>query len=395
MKTTDGPRIINKSYDQKPRTASVQRRGKNIYLSVDLDFWCHGRVDLGFLQRVIASVGPANVAAAIEHDSILPHLRRFGEDCTKLVNLDWHSDLGGVMNVMFEDGDVANRGVELHSGSWVGYVPWPTKREYEWAYPDLGSRQEGRCDRFSSHKPFGHIDQREWISETDKGWDSKWGTLHRTLTGPPDYKIALDQVRAASITLSPDCCGADAVDAFRKLVADFKLELLDVLPSTLATIRQSETRITTPTPDISSCRTILEKPHEITDVDWVEAPESGVMTLDGHWSYYMVAGPARESIRSAECWVDKRLIPGDVIRQTGAWYDLDSDMPEDGLQDRALCPSKLWEVVEVEAGIHPCSEDPPGRGRSCYRVDAVGQVVELHVINNRPDSTAVVRRALA
>ena len=106
------------------------------YVTIDIDFWARRRVDMDFLRRVIRCVGAANVAAAIEHDGILPHARRYGNDCTILTNVDAHSDLGGTMNVMFEDGDSDDRRLELHSRSWADYIAWPVRQEFSWNYPD-------------------------------------------------------------------------------------------------------------------------------------------------------------------------------------------------------------------------------------------------------------------
>src|ERR1035437_5976844 len=42
----------------------------DIYVSMDVDSWARRLVDMDFLRRVTNCVGPENIAAAIEHDSI-------------------------------------------------------------------------------------------------------------------------------------------------------------------------------------------------------------------------------------------------------------------------------------------------------------------------------------
>jgi hypothetical protein len=220
------------------RPVAGQSAKRDIYLSIDLDFWVRGRVDMDFLRRVIRRVGADNIAAAVEHDSVLPHARRYGGVCTVLINLDAHSDLGGVMNVEHENGDVDERRLELHSGSWVDYVVWPARQEFVWAYPDFVSRREGRCDAFSDHLPFGQITQQT---------DSAWRKLRRQFAAPPDYGIDLGRVRALSVVLSPGFSRPDALEVFRALVREFDLELLDVLASDLVVMKPGPAHVETAT----------------------------------------------------------------------------------------------------------------------------------------------------
>jgi hypothetical protein len=49
--------------------------------------------------------------------------------------------------------------------------------------------------------------------------------------------VAVTNVRAVSVVLSPDWCAADAFAAFRALVRDYHMELLDCLPGNLETIQ--------------------------------------------------------------------------------------------------------------------------------------------------------------
>jgi hypothetical protein len=224
---------------------------KSVYLSIDLDFWAKGQVDAHFIRRVIHQVGANNFAAAVHHDSILPHIRRYGPTCDVLINLDSHSDLGGVMIVTHENGDGDIRRLELHSGSWVDYVAWPRRRLFLWCYPanerypTHQCSEKGRCDDFSAEKPFHRIPQRDRSMGTDRSWDYKWRTLHHQVALRPRYGIDLETVRAGSISLSPDYCGPDAIDAFNTLIREFDLELLDILPEHLGSLQA--TAVTRPT----------------------------------------------------------------------------------------------------------------------------------------------------
>src|SRR5436190_24199881 len=113
-----------------PRTGSPLRK-RDVYLSIELDFWEHGRVDVKLLRRVLETLGPANIVACIDHDSVLRHTRRYSAKCRELINLDAHSDIYGRQPTgdPWEDGNERRQGIDrrrpLCPGSWVDYVPWP------------------------------------------------------------------------------------------------------------------------------------------------------------------------------------------------------------------------------------------------------------------------------
>lgn len=360
------------------------------YLSIDMDFWAHSRVDKDFLRRVIRCVGAANVAAAIEHDSILAHTRRYANDCTVLINVDSHSDLGGVVNVMFENGDCDDRRLELHSGSWADYIAWPVRQEFCWIYPDFVSREEGRCDAFSEDVPFSQIPQREPLPGV--ALDYKWRNLRRHLAQPPDYGIDLDRVRAASIALSPDCCGPDAVEAFQTLVREFNLELLDVLAPNLAALKASMAQVEKETPSQTPKDygpvPLHANPQDVLSVKDIEDPESK-LNFRPHFLNSR-KGPLREML-CVRCWAEGGAPPvGSLISAKGAWYDVQSDAPVDGSQDRAECPTRLWKVISCDQ--FPSHDLEPGRPYYC--IEAAGQFIEQYVIYNKRGAEGVARRMI-
>jgi hypothetical protein len=357
---------------------------RDTYLSVDLDFWSQATVDLDFLRRLVADLGPKNVAAAVEHESILCHVRRYGGQCQVLFNLDTHSDLGGVMDIHNENGGWEKRRLELHSGSWVDYVSWPERREFIWAYPDFFSREDRRCDHFSLETPFGLIPQRDPIGDLDQ----RWLKLRRRFASPPNYGIPFERVRAGSITLSPEFCGSDACQAFKKIVREFDLELLDLVPEDLELLEPSLAELQAHRPH-SRCNDVIEVPvpaRQITAVEWVEPPESSLPQP-------VIGDSDLREILQGYCWSTSVPTVGCLVQAEGAWYDLRSDVPEDGVQDRALCPTKLWQVESV----YPC---PSRRNRATlsatggrkYRIVAVGDFVSLLPVKNKRGSEGIARQ---
>src|ERR1035437_331874 len=368
----------------EPKQRNITR---DIYLSIDVDFWARRRVDMDFLRRVINCVGSDNVAAAVEHDSVLPHARRYGGACTVLINLDAHSDLGGCNNFMHQDGEQEEVRVELYSWSWVDYVAWPVRQEFCWNYPDIVRREKVRHDASSASVPFSLI--RQGLPPGDL--DREWRTLRRRLAQAPDYGIDLKRVRAASIVLSPRYCGPDGVEAFKTLVREFKLELLDVLAPDLAAMepRMAQVDKETPsqTPEDYGLVPLHMSPENVLPVKWNEAPESWLNFRPG-WSSSR-NGPLRETLRG-RCWAEAAPKEGSLISAKGAWYDLQSDAPEDGCQDRAECPTKLWKVIEARHIPQQSHEED----RPPYLIEAVGQVVEEYVVRNKNGFESVARRLI-
>jgi len=198
--------------------------GLPTYVTIDLDTWMPDKVDIEMLDRTLSRVPKADRAAAIHHDSVLPHIRRYAHDTKRLVNLDFHSDLGGCLEAMFEDGNCGLRRLALHSGSWADYVALNDKQEFVWAYPARECLASGRTDHFSLERPFGQVRQ---VGR------NPWRNIKHVLVKPPHYGLSRVDITGISIVLSPDFCGADAFEAFVGLVGRHDLELLDCLPQNL------------------------------------------------------------------------------------------------------------------------------------------------------------------
>jgi hypothetical protein len=97
----------------------------------------------------------------------------------------------------------------------------------------------------------------------------------------------------------------------------------------------------------------------------------------------------RETLRG-RCWAEAAPKEGSLISAKGAWYDLQSDAPEDGCQDRAECPTKLWKVIEARHIPQQSHEED----RPPYLIEAVGQVVEEYVVRNKNGFESVARRLI-
>src|SRR5712671_2441876 len=119
------------------------------YVTIDLDFWSKSKADRAFLDRLLKKVPKEDRAAAIYHDSILPHVRRQARTLKRFVNLDYHSDIGGCLDIAFETARTGLRRLELQSGTWADYVELDDKKEFAWGYPDPECRVLGRTDHFS------------------------------------------------------------------------------------------------------------------------------------------------------------------------------------------------------------------------------------------------------
>jgi hypothetical protein len=202
----------------------MSSRGLSTYVTIDLDSWASNKVDIDFLDRTLSRVPNADRAAAIHHDSILPHVRRYARCTKRLWNLDSHSDLGGCLDAMFETGKFGLRRLELHSASWVDYVVLNDRQEFVWAYLTPECLANGRTDHFSLDHPFRQVQQ---IGR------NPWRKIRHVLVKPSNYGLSGAKIAGVSIVLSPDFCGADAFGAFVDLVRRHDLELMDCLPENL------------------------------------------------------------------------------------------------------------------------------------------------------------------
>ena len=95
------------------------------------------------------------------------------------------------------------------------------------------------------------------------------------------------------------------------------------------------------------------------------------------------------SVFTVICWAGTAPNVGSLLHVEGVWYALKSDAPEDGCQDRAECPTKLWKVIDV---LHyPRREE---KGDPPYELSALGQVVEEYVVRNKNGFESVARRLI-
>ncbi len=99
------------------------------YLSIDLDYF-NGRDEslVTFFDKVLRQYITPKIVRY--HHELLPHIDASG--CTKLINIDFHSDL-------------CESCYELNEGTWVNYVRWRTKGLYEWRYPVKEPDESNYC----------------------------------------------------------------------------------------------------------------------------------------------------------------------------------------------------------------------------------------------------------
>lgn len=201
---------------------------KYCYVSVDLDFWLTNHPDSAFLDRLIHAAGVENVVAAVDHSSIVPNLGRY-RNCSELVNLDAHSDLGSMIRYLSQQSGPGEQPIDINDlmppfspGSWASYVNWTTKNIFTWAAPSPMMLHDGRTDD-DRDVPFSKLDQCE----------PKWERLRSYVAKPPNYGIDFAAVAGACIVLSPDWCNPNALPVFRELVQTYSLPLLDILWSDL------------------------------------------------------------------------------------------------------------------------------------------------------------------
>ena len=121
------------------------------YLSVDLDYWIldiDQESSIAFFQNIFEREIPFKIVK--EHQELLPFVDESG--CTKLINVDWHSDLADTPFT------------ELNEGTWVNAVTWRTEGSYQWVHPSsVGwSSLSGSC--FAEVDPFAFEEVTEWSS---------------------------------------------------------------------------------------------------------------------------------------------------------------------------------------------------------------------------------------
>ena len=194
--------------------------GMDTYLSIDLDFWTSerlfpdedgehvfGEFPSLFLEKVALLKRP--VAVAVHHHHILEHINSFPQ-CSKLVNIDCHSDLCG--NIEMND--------DVECGTWGNYVEWRTKESshFSWWHPSSQCSQ-GKCNTdggcwcnlLPQENPFFSKNPRKLCG---------WGKVSRKRMGL--FRDAdLKGIAAVGICLSPDYLNRPEVLPFRQRLLAF------------------------------------------------------------------------------------------------------------------------------------------------------------------------------
>ncbi len=165
---------------------------RDTYLSIDLDYWNKAPFDPALLDAVFAlGVKPR---VTLDHHDLLPHADAHAE-LTRLVNIDYHSDLLSAPE-------------PLHIGNWVNYVSWRARAEYLWVLP--------RLNDYHLRWGYCHVGENPF-TDTPRltGWlaaDKREGY---------DLDELLPRVAAVGVCISPNYLdeGSDADAALRRLWA--------------------------------------------------------------------------------------------------------------------------------------------------------------------------------
>jgi len=159
------------------------------YLSIDLDYWQNDADELAairFLHKILGLRVPKVIFH--EHDSLLEFVNESG--CSKLINVDYHSDFANFGNIHEMETEGCN------CGTWVDFAE-PLKT-FEWRYPSYYrcfKRGEGRCDRYQAQQP----------SVQTRCWSRGKGLRGLEVAHKEGVKgIRTDAVKAVGIAISSD-----------------------------------------------------------------------------------------------------------------------------------------------------------------------------------------------
>ena len=90
------------------------------YLVIGFDFFGKGPFDAHFVDALLK-----DVAAALNHRNILPHVRRYAGHCNNLISLSRHSRMRGGYGMRFEDGKRGFHRQEFGEDIGADYVLTP------------------------------------------------------------------------------------------------------------------------------------------------------------------------------------------------------------------------------------------------------------------------------
>lgn len=183
--------------------------GKDVYLSLDLDFF-DGNLDclISILGWVAADRMPFGLYR--DHDEMLAHVGMF-PGARRLVNLDAHSDLMEKASLL----PAVPESSIVNCGNWVGFVPGRGEMEYVWVDNGHG----GHCHYAAC--PFEDGKATDWGNVVHVMWedfDLETEVMGRTVACgmcvSPEY---LD-IRVGDVEYAVDLMGGE--DALASLYAD-------------------------------------------------------------------------------------------------------------------------------------------------------------------------------
>jgi hypothetical protein len=194
---------------------------RNVYLVISMAFGVESLSYRALIEKVAASVPPADLTAVLHPESILPHARCYAAECDTVVNLETLSGIGGAEEICFEDGQSDVRRFEFHAGTW-GDINFERKKQFVWGHPTKECSRDHRCraDRFNdpADVPFRSIRQES---------DGAWEKLSHYTAKPPYYGVNLAAVRAGAIVLAPGRWSPFALRMFLSVVKRHDLKMLD------------------------------------------------------------------------------------------------------------------------------------------------------------------------
>lgn len=152
---------------------------RDIYLSIDLDYWSHWPNDWHsrlFFKRVFA-LG-LKVTVALHHHHLLDSINRVARHLRRVVNVDYHSDISDVNEYTTP---------ELNEGTWANFVQHRERMTFEWRYPeeDCLDENSGYCHFYEN--PF----------------ESPCTRWQRVVKRMGSARIPWQRIRAVGVCLSP------------------------------------------------------------------------------------------------------------------------------------------------------------------------------------------------
>jgi len=141
---------------------------KDIYLSIDLDYWSKFQPSSNNADQFFNHVFNLNLPYLIvlSHEKLLPHIKQSG--CRSVFNVDHHSDLAD-----FKPGEQQTAS-SLNEGTWGNFVSFRRKGgAFVWLAPSRHCFQEGEGYCHIHKDPFLFPNVRSgWVSARKEiGWE--------------------------------------------------------------------------------------------------------------------------------------------------------------------------------------------------------------------------------